>query len=126
MSPPLHHSRSSSSLSSVSSDPGERERHPLLPGAVPGRTASKGIFGAVRSDLIPFANVMQGVVGMLGLRKSNTVRTVNGDVVDVEAGGSDDVVGGIQRRWAEDDINGNPQSKPHYGVYPCHLSIDFA
>ncbi|RPD58022.1 UPF0187-domain-containing protein [Lentinus tigrinus ALCF2SS1-6] len=112
MTPPLHHMHSSSSLSSVSSDPGERERHPLLPGAVPGRAANKGIFGDVRSDLIPFANVMQGVARMLGFRKRATERNVSGEEVDVEAGeSSDDDAGGIQRRWADDDVNGNPQGE---------------
>lgn len=112
MTPPLHHAQSSSSLDSVSSDSAERERHPLLPGAVAAHGTSKGLFGNVRSDLIPFANVVQGIAHMLGFRsKRVTVLGARGEPVDIEAEAVEnhDEEGGVQRRWADDDADGNPR-----------------
>ncbi|KAI0737203.1 Bestrophin, RFP-TM, chloride channel-domain-containing protein [Daedaleopsis nitida] len=104
MPPPRHANRSASSLSdvSVSSDPSERR--PLLPGQVPERPERRGLFGSVRVDLIPFGSLWQSIAHMLGFRRD--VRTPDGSRVDVETGVPYD--GGIQRRWDEDDVNGNP------------------
>ncbi|RDX43028.1 UPF0187-domain-containing protein [Lentinus brumalis] len=115
MARPLHLAHSSSS--SVSSDAEERARHPLLPGAVAAHGTSKGIFGDVRADLIPFANVVQGVAHVLGYRKTVTVRGAGGVPVDVdvEAGAGGDEEGGVQRRWADDDADASPQGPGENG-----------
>ena len=104
----LHPTRSSSTFS-VASDPAA-ERRPLLPGEVPSAmrtTGRSGLWGNVKVGLIPFGGLWRAVAHALGFRRD--VRTADGRRVDVETGmGVDDAHGGVQRRWAGDDANGNP------------------
>ncbi|KAI0653065.1 Bestrophin, RFP-TM, chloride channel-domain-containing protein [Cubamyces menziesii] len=104
----LHPTRSLSSLSSLSSsgtssDQGA-DRRPLLPGSVPSGIRTRGLFGAVSADLVPFAAFWRGLGYVLGLRRG--VGRVDEEGGWEEVGGGEE--GGIQRRWDEDDENGRP------------------
>ncbi|KAL7277455.1 hypothetical protein ACG7TL_008376 [Trametes sanguinea] len=105
-------SRSVSSLSDLSSDDEVQEaRRPLLPGAaIPaGSTARRGIFEAASVDLVPFASFWRSAgraIRRLGPRRGN-------EESRWEVGGAaedDAEEGGIQRRWNEDDNDGNPSA----------------
>ena len=108
--PPLHTMRSTSSFSSLSS---EGERRPLLPGAVPEIGGRRGLFGSVSGDLIPFEGFWRGIGRIIGLKR-RMVATVQTDVEG--RAGSDDDRGGVQRRWADETLNGEALSKSPLGV----------
>ncbi|KAI8978354.1 Bestrophin, RFP-TM, chloride channel-domain-containing protein [Trametes punicea] len=104
--PSLSPVRSISSFSDVSSDQGA-DRRPLLPGTIPTAVAKRGLFGSVSLELVPFASLLRSVARGLGLSKRDGVEDVEGPQWGV-VGDVEGEEGGIQRRWDEDDENGNP------------------
>ncbi|TBU26521.1 Bestrophin, RFP-TM, chloride channel-domain-containing protein [Dichomitus squalens] len=103
--PPLRGMQSTSSFSSVSSD---SERRPLLPGSVPQIVGRRGLFGSVSGDLIPFAGFWRGIGSVVGL-KGRALTTVEADIE--RRAGQDDDRGGVQRRWADETLNGEVMSE---------------
>ena len=84
-----------------------------MPGAVPEIGGRRGLFGSVSGDLIPFEGFWRGIGRIIGLKR-RMVATVETDVEG--RAGSDDDRGGVQRRWADETLNGEALSKSPLGV----------